>query len=70
MRSDVLSKIILPEEKLPKFWYNVQADMPNLPAPALNPVTKTFDSEDLLPIFPIGVLEQEVSKNAIEILAE
>ena len=31
MRSDVLSKIILPEEKLPKFWYNVQADMPTCP---------------------------------------
>ena len=72
MRSDVLSKIILPEEKLPKFWYNVQADMPNLPAPALNPVTKKpLTPEDLLPIFPIGVLEQEVStERYIEIPAE
>ncbi|NLW45115.1 MAG: TrpB-like pyridoxal phosphate-dependent enzyme [Syntrophomonadaceae bacterium] len=62
MRSDSLSKIVLPEEKLPKFWYNVQADMPNLPAPALNPVTKKpLTPEDLLPIFPIGVLEQEAS---------
>lgn len=72
MRSDVLSKIILPEEKLPKFWYNVQADMPNLPAPGLNPVTKQpLTPEDLLPIFPIGVLEQEAStERYIEIPAE
>ncbi len=72
MRSDVLSKIILPEEKLPKFWYNVQADMPNLPAPALNPVTKQpLTPEDLLPIFPPGVLEQEAStERYIEIPAE
>ena len=40
MSRDELTKIILPEEKIPRFWYNVQADMPNRPAPALHPQTK------------------------------
>ncbi len=72
MSSDVLSKIILPEDKLPKFWYNVQADMPNLPAPGLNPATKQpLTPDDLLPIFPMGVIEQEAStERYIEIPSE
>ncbi len=72
MRSEALSKIILPEEKLPKFWYNVQADMPNRPAPGLNPVTKQpLSPNDLVPIFPMGVIEQEVStERYIEIPSE
>ena len=40
MSKEELTKIILPEDKIPKFWYNVQADMPNPLAPGLNPKTK------------------------------
>lgn len=62
MSREELTKIILPEEKIPKYWYNVQADMPNLPAPGLNPQTKKpLTPEDLSPIFPMSLIEQEVS---------
>lgn len=62
MSREELTKIILPEEKIPKFWYNVQADMPNLPAPGLNPQTKKpLTPNDLAPIFPMSLIEQEVS---------
>jgi tryptophan synthase beta chain len=62
MRRDELTKIMLPEEKIPRFWYNVQADMPNLPAPGLNPQTKKpLTPEDLSPIFPHALIAQEVS---------
>ena len=33
-------KIFLTEEEMPKSWYNIRADMPNKPAPLLNPQTK------------------------------
>lgn len=63
MSREELTKIILPEDKIPKFWYNVQADMPNPPAPPLNPRTKQpATPEDLTPIFPMGLILQEVSQ--------
>jgi len=62
MSRDELTKIILPEEKIPKFWYNVQADMPNPLAPALNPANKQpLGPSDLAPLFAMGLIEQEVS---------
>ncbi len=58
--SDV--KVLLSEKEMPRQWYNVQADMPNLPKPPLSPVTKEpIKPEDLSPIFPMGLIEQEVS---------
>ena len=30
-------KIYLNEDEMPKYWYNVRADMKNKPAPLLNP---------------------------------
>ena len=32
-------KIYLNEDEMPKYWYNVRADMKNKPAPLLNPAT-------------------------------
>ncbi len=56
------TKILLPEREIPKKWYNIMADMPNLPKPPLNPATKKpVGPEDLTPIFPMGLIEQEVS---------
>jgi tryptophan synthase beta chain len=57
-----LTKIILPEEKIPKFWYNVQADMPTPLAPGLNPQTmQPLSPTDLEPIFARELIAQEVS---------
>jgi len=56
-------KILLTEKEMPTQWYNIQADLPELPAPALNPATKQpAGPEDLKPIFPMGLIMQEVSR--------
>jgi tryptophan synthase beta chain len=66
------NKIMLSESALPKAWYNIQADMPQLPKPALNPKTKQpVGPEDLSPIFPMGLIKQEVaSERWVEIPEE
>ncbi len=62
MSKDELTKIILPEDKLPKFWYNVQADMPTPLEPGLHPGTKQpLGPSDLQPIFADELIAQEVS---------
>lgn len=62
MSREQLTKIMLPEDKMPRFWYNVQADMPNLPAPGLHPHTKQpLTPADLEPIFARELIAQEVS---------
>ena len=72
MSKDELAKIVLPEDKIPKFWYNVQADMPALPPPGLNPQTmQPLAPTDLEPIFARELIMQEVSRERwIEIPAE
>ncbi len=55
-------KFALDEERIPKAWYNIMADLPEPPAPPLNPATgQPAGPEDLAPIFPMGLLEQEMS---------
>ncbi len=55
-------KIILSEKDMPRQWYNIQADMPNPAQPPLNPATKQpAGPDDLSPIFPMPLIEQEVS---------
>ena len=55
-------KIILSEKEMPEAWYNVLPDLPKPLPPVLNPATKEpIKPEDLLPIFPRGLIEQEVS---------
>ncbi len=59
----ITKKINLSEKEIPKAWYNVMPDMPNPPAPPLNPGTgQPIGPEDLAPIFPMGLIEQEVSQ--------
>lgn len=56
------TRILLSEKEIPMQWYNIMADMPNLPQPPLNPATKKpVAPEDLSAIFPIALIEQEVS---------
>ncbi|RTZ59991.1 MAG: TrpB-like pyridoxal phosphate-dependent enzyme [Gammaproteobacteria bacterium] len=55
-------KFELPESAMPKFWYNIAADLPNPPMPPLNPgTTQPISPDDLAPLFPMAVIEQEVS---------
>ncbi len=56
-------KIYLPESEMPKFWYNIVADMPNKPLPPLHPATKKpVGPEDLAPLFPMELIKQEVTQ--------
>jgi tryptophan synthase beta chain len=55
-------KILLPESDIPTHWYNIAADMPNPPPPPLDPRTKEpIGPEALAPLFPMALIEQEVS---------
>lgn len=56
-------KYNLPEERIPKFWYNIQADLPKPLAPVLNPGTgQPIGPDDLAPLFPMELIMQEVSQ--------
>jgi len=56
------TKIVLSDRDIPQQWYNIMADMPNLPKPPLNPQTKKpVSPDDLKVIFPMSLIEQEVS---------
>lgn len=55
-------KYFLSEDQMPKFWYNIAADMPNKPLPPLHPATgELIGPEALTPLFPMELIEQEVS---------
>ncbi len=57
------TKILLPEKEIPRKWYNIMADMPNLPKPPLHPGTKQpVGPDDLSAIFPMALIEQEMSQ--------
>ncbi len=63
------TKIVLEEKHIPEKWYNIVADMPNKPLPPLHPATnQPIGPEALAPLFPMALIEQEVSgENWIEI---
>ncbi len=56
-------KIILGEKDIPEAWYNVQPDLPEPLAPPLHPATREpIGPDDLAPLFPMGLIMQEVSQ--------
>ncbi|MFZ3082074.1 MAG: hypothetical protein WA157_05195 [Rhodoferax ferrireducens] len=57
------TKFLLNEDQMPKFWYNLQADLPK-PMPAvLHPGTmQPVGPDDLAPLFPMALIMQEVSQ--------
>ena len=55
-------KVFLPEKEIPRQWYNIQADMPTPMQPPLNPATgQPIGPDDLARVFPMNLIEQEVS---------
>jgi tryptophan synthase beta chain len=57
-----VKKIFLPESELPRQWYNIMADMPTPMEPPLDPGTgQPIGPEALSAIFPMNLIEQEVS---------
>ena len=56
------TKITLPESAIPTHFYNIAADLPTPLPPPLHPGTREPIGPDALaPIFPMGLIEQEVS---------
>lgn len=55
-------KFLLDESKLPKAWYNINADMPVPPQPVLHPATLEPVTPDFLGVlFPMNLILQEIS---------
>ena len=55
-------KILLPENEMPKYWYNIVADMKTKPMPMLNPKTKQpLTPEDMESLFAKELVKQEFS---------
>lgn len=56
------TKILLDEDQIPKQWYNIIPDMPGPLAPVISPQTlKPVTPDDMLTIFPMSLIEQEMS---------
>ena len=62
----------LPQSHIPQSWYNILPDLPKPLAPPLHPGTlKPIGPDDLAPLFPMGLILQEVSsEREIEIPGE
>ena len=54
-------RINLEPEEIPTHWYNVAADLTNPPAPPLAPDGSVVTPEQMNAIFPMPILEQEMS---------
>jgi len=55
-------KIVLRDDEMPRQWYNVAPDIPNGLKPPLDPETnEPIGPEKLSAVFPMGLLEQEMS---------
>ncbi len=56
-------RFMLDQSEIPTHWYNVVADMPHPPAPTLGPDNKPVPLEKMAAIFPMALLEQEMSSD-------
>jgi predicted alternative tryptophan synthase beta-subunit len=55
-------KYLLDESRIPKFWYNLIADLPSPPPAVLHPGTlQPVGPGDLEPLFPMSLIMQEVT---------
>lgn len=54
-------KIYLEESEMPKQWYNLAPDLPTPLNPPLGPDGKPVTPEMLAPVFPMNLVEQEMS---------
>jgi tryptophan synthase beta chain len=55
------TKITMDEKDLPRRWYNLAADLPTPLLPPIGPDGKPVTPDMLAPVFPMNLIEQEVS---------
>jgi len=66
-KNEIPYKIYLSESEMPKYWYNLRADMKNKPAPLLNPGTgKPMTAEELGGVFCEELVQQELDNDTRE----
>ena len=66
---DIPYKIYLSEDEMPRYWYNVRADMKTKPAPLLNPGTlKPMTAEEMGQVFCAELVKQEMDDDTATIL--
>jgi tryptophan synthase beta chain len=56
-----IRKIYLSEDEIPRQWYNLAADLPTPMQPPVTPDGTVVTPEMLAPVFPMNLIEQEVS---------
>jgi len=56
-----IKKVYLEASEMPKQWYNLAPDLPTPMLPPLGPDGKPVSPEMLAPVFPMNLIEQEVS---------
>ncbi|MCS7252000.1 MAG: TrpB-like pyridoxal phosphate-dependent enzyme [Thermoflexus sp.] len=57
------TRFLLSEEDIPKAYYNILADLPFELPPVLHPATgQPIGPDDLAPLFPMALIQQEVSR--------
>ena len=56
------TKVFLTEDEMPRQWYNLAADLPSPMQPPLGPDGNPVSPEMLAPVFPMNLIEQEVSQ--------
>ncbi|GAA1400529.1 TrpB-like pyridoxal phosphate-dependent enzyme [Pseudonocardia kongjuensis] len=60
--SEVMTRWTLPPEQIPSAWFNVVPHLPSPVQPPLHPGTREpVGPADLAPLFPMSLIEQEVS---------
>ena len=55
-------KVFLDEKDIPRQWYNLAADLPTPLQPPLGPDGNPITPDMLAPVFPMNLIEQEVSQ--------
>src|SRR3990170_3815953 len=56
------TRFMLDEDRIPRAWYNIAADLPSPPPPPLHPGTgQPIGPADLAPLFPMELIKQIVS---------
>jgi tryptophan synthase beta chain len=61
--SNRTKRFLLPEDEIPHYWYNIQAEMKNKPMPPLHPGTKQpLKAEDFFPLFAEELSRQELDQ--------
>ena len=67
-QQEIPYKIYLSEDEMPKYWYNMRADMKKKPAPLLNPETlKPVTAEELEHVFCKELVKQELDNDTREV---